>query len=57
MDNDNYDGDYVDFVITRFLNREYETNGKGGLFTVDKQRDMRKVEIWCQLMWYLESIM
>jgi hypothetical protein len=57
MTDSNFDKEYVDEVITRFLNREYEPNGKGGLFTVRHcNRDMRTVEIWCQLSWYLDSI-
>lgn len=57
MTDSNFDKKYVDEVITRFLNREYEPNGKGGLFTVRHcNRDMRTVEIWCQLSWYLDSI-
>ena len=48
---------FVDDIIARFLNREYEPDGKGGLFTVKHcDRDMRTVEIWCQLSWYLGSI-
>ena len=47
----------VDDIIARFLRREYEPDGRGGLFTVKRyERDMRKVEIWCQLSWYLDSI-
>lgn len=43
--------------IVRFLNREYEPDGKGGLFTIDNcDRDLRNVEIWYQLCWYLDSI-
>lgn len=52
-----FDKRFVDGVITRFLNREYEPNGRGGLFTVRHcPHDMRTVEIWCQLSWYLDSI-
>ena len=52
-----FDKDYVDDVIARFLNREYEPDGRGGLFTVkNSQHDLRTVEIWCQLSWYLGSI-
>ena len=48
---------YVEDVIARFLNREYKPNGEGGLFTIKHCRDdMRTVEIWCQLSWYLGSI-
>ena len=52
-----FDRDYVDDVIARFLNREYEPDGRGGLFTVKNcDRDLRTVEIWWQLSWYLASI-
>ena len=52
-----FDREYVDNVITRLLNREYEPDGEGGLFRVRNcDRDMRTVEIWCQLSWYLDSI-
>ena len=52
-----FDRDYVEKCLTRFLNREYERNGKGGLFTVKgTRRDMRKMEIWYQLNAYLNSI-
>lgn len=48
----------VDEIVARLLNREYEPDGSGGLFTVRNcEYDMRKIEIWCQLSWYLGSIM
>ena len=51
-----FDKDYVDEVIDRFLNRDYAPNGEGGLFTVDNpHRDMRSVEIWYQMCWYLDE--
>ena len=57
MNDARFDIDYVDDVLARFLNREYEPNGKGGLFTIKHcMNDMRTVEIWCQLSWYLGSI-
>lgn len=47
----------ADIVIGRFLHRQYAPNGRGGLFTVrDRDRDLRTVEIWYQLCWYLDSI-
>ena len=52
-----FDRNFVDDVIWRFLNRDYEPDGRGGLFTVKRYpQDMRTVEIWCQLSWYLDSI-
>lgn len=57
MNDNRYDLRYVESMVTRFLNREYEPNGKGGLFTVRNcDRDLRDVEIWNQLSWYLNSI-
>lgn len=57
MTDDRFDRDAVDDTIARLLNREYEPDGRGGLFTVKHcDRDMRTVEIWCQLSWYLGSI-
>lgn len=52
-----YDQRYVEDVIYRFLNRDYEPNGSGGLFTISNPRyDMRYVEIWRQLMDYLNNL-
>jgi hypothetical protein len=57
MSDSKFDVEYVDDIVARFLNREYEPNGRGGLFTVKNcDTDMRTVEIWCQLSWYLGSI-
>lgn len=57
MTDSNFDRDAVDEAIARLLNREYEPDGRGGLFTVrNSEDDLRAVEIWCQLSWYLGSI-
>jgi len=57
MDDANFDRDFVDNVLTRFLERDYDCNGRGGLFTVKNRRcDMRSVEIWYQLCWYLDEL-
>lgn len=56
MTDDNYDRRYVEDVVTRFLRREYEPDGRGGLFTIrNRNKDLRHVEIWYQLCWYLDS--
>lgn len=53
-----FDERYADEVINRFLNRDYEANGNGGLFTVNHRReDMRDVDIWYQMCWYLDYIL
>lgn len=52
-----YDKEEVTYILDRFLNREYEPNGKGGLFIVrDCDQDLRTVEIWYQMCWYLNNI-
>lgn len=57
MTDAHYDANYVDMVIDRFLRREYKRNGEGGLFTVEHHpQDMRTVEIWYQLSYYLDEI-
>ena len=57
MDDANFDSVYTDMVISKFLNRTYERTGKGGLFTIEGcRRDLRDVEIWCQMMWYIGDI-
>ena len=58
LDDDNFDLDVADFFVDRFLNREYNSNGEGGgLFVVENPRqDMRDVEIWYQVNWYLTEM-
>ena len=46
----------VDRTLERLLEREYERNGEGGLFTVNNGRDMRTTEIWYQMNYYLSEI-
>lgn len=56
MTDSRFDADYVEEVIDRFLDREYEPNGRGGLFTIEHcNQDIRGVEIWYQMHMYLES--
>ena len=55
--NDRFNVIFTDKTIETFLNREYEPNGEGGLFTLKRCGvDLRQVEIWCQFMWYLEEL-
>ena len=52
-----FDEVYVEDVIERFLNRDYKRNGEGGLFTVKRcGRDMRSMDIYYQMCWYLKEI-
>jgi hypothetical protein len=55
MTDSRFDESFIRETIDRFLDRKYAPNGKGGLFTIrDHSVDMRKVEIWTQLLWYLD---
>lgn len=57
MTNDKFDVKYVDYVLARFLDHEYEPNGRGGLFTIRHcDEDMRDIEIWDQLNIYINEI-
>ena len=57
MRDDKFNKVYVDEVITRFLNREYEPNGKGGLFVIRNcEYDLRDIEIWVQMLWYINGM-
>lgn len=57
MNDHSYNEWLVNDVITRFLNREYDYDGKGGLFTIrDWDRDARDAEIWYQLLAYLNTL-
>lgn len=56
MLDDNYDEKYVDEVLHRFIERRYSPDGKGGLFYIrNSPEDLRDVEIWIQLLWFLDS--
>ena len=57
MDDQRYNERYVDDILDRFLRREYSSRGQGGLFTVRyPHKDLRTVEIWYQMNWYLNEI-
>lgn len=54
MSDDRYEPYNVENIVNRFIRRQYSPNGKGGLVTVYKPGiDLRNVEIWYQVMWYL----
>jgi len=58
MTDEKFDIRYVDETISKFLNRKYKRNGDGGLFTVNNYKyDLRTVEIWYQMCWYLDSVL
>lgn len=57
MNDSRFNSLLVDEAVSRFLNRDYEPDGRGGLFRIRNcDTDLRSVEIWYQLCWYLDSI-
>lgn len=52
-----YDEKYVDDIIDRFLDHDYEPDGRGGLFRIRNcEYDLRDVEIWMSALWFLDTI-
>lgn len=57
---DQYDSAFNEYrassIIFRFLRREYQPDGQGGLYTIPNCKyDLRTIEIWYQAMWYLDD--
>ena len=58
MTDSRFDYRIVDDILEGMHNRTFQRNGKGGLFTIRRNdRDMRNVEIWCQMCWYLNEVL
>lgn len=58
MTDNHYDRRRVERAVDRFLAREYEPDGTGGLFRVRNcKHDLRDVEIWYQMCFYLNGIL
>jgi hypothetical protein len=56
MTDDIYDEEVVEEIMYIFLHREYSPDGRGGLFYIkDSEEDLRDLEIWIQLCWYLDK--
>ena len=56
MTDERYDEKIAVEKIYNFLERRYDPDGKGGLFYIRGcQDDLREVEIWTQLCWYLDK--
>lgn len=52
---DKFDSAYVRRILDRLLDREYDSDGSGGLFPLKncENEDLRNVELWYQLQRYL----
>lgn len=54
---DCFNKDNVYAIIFRMLDRKYSEDGRGGLFYIpDCRHDLRHVEIWYQMNWWLNTI-
>lgn len=58
IDDANFDSAFVRNKISKCLERNYQANGRGGFFIVQKApQDMRDVDIWTQANWYLDTVL
>ena len=58
MTDNQYNEEYTDYVIDRFISLDYKPNGEGGLFTIkDPKKDYRHVQIWYQMCEYLNQLL
>ena len=56
FDNEFYDEREMRIILRRFLDRDYDPDGYGGPFYIQNfDGDMRKIEIWYQLSYYLQA--
>lgn len=53
-----FDRDEAEDIVNHFLDRDFAPDGRGSLFTIrNSGYDLRNVEIWTQMLWYLDNIM
>lgn len=57
MDDSNFDALKAGHIMYIFMNRQYSKDGSGGLFKIhDDSKDMRNIEIWYQMYFYLDEL-
>ena len=58
MTNDSYNHNKVISAVQRFMWRDYDIDGSGGIFHVyNKRYNMRKAEFWAQALWHLDEVL
>lgn len=56
MDDTRFSKERAEPILARFMDRDYQPNGAGGLFTITRTSiDMRTIDIWYQLMSWLNE--
>ena len=56
MTDEEFNEEKATHIIKRFLDHKYKPDGLGGLFYIQNiGKDMTKVQIWDQAMWYLNT--
>ena len=56
MRNERFDEERARDIVYIFLKHKYEPDGRGGIFTLGHPpKDVRQMEIWHQLQWYLNE--
>lgn len=55
-DDSHYNESEVNYILERWLNRTYSPGGSGNIFyTMNSSVDMRKIDIWQQMMIYINE--
>lgn len=58
MTDDKYDKTYIYGRVSMFMDRTYEPDGNGNIFYIPNvKEDLREIEIWWQMCWYMDSIL
>ena len=58
MTDDVYDKTYIYGRVSMFMDRTYDPDGDGNIIYIPNIReDLRDIEIWCQMCWYMDSIL
>lgn len=57
MTDSNFDEQKCLYILDTFMKREFKPDGAGGLFRfLNPEEDMRNVDIWTSMLWYLNTI-
>lgn len=53
FDDNNYEDGSIDIVLEKFMYRDYDKDGTGCAFRINKRINLENVELWYQLQYYL----